>query len=286
MRAGTDVGQADRMSTEVERRDLEVDGNRLSYLHAGGPGLPPTIFLHGTFWSRVWQPVLPALNEVSECIALDLPGFGDSDGELTPDEATVPAMAATVLRAADVLGIDRFTVVGHDIGGGIAQHLAVHAADRVGALGLVNGVLLDSWPVPAVERFRDPDVRAATGPDELLEARRASMSKAVARTLSQEEIEDYLAPWHSPARVRSWTAMAAAADARFTLDLVDGLVARALPTLLVWGEDDEFQRLEYAQRYVEQVPNARLERVPGRHIPTEDSTEQVARLLADFLGQR
>jgi pimeloyl-ACP methyl ester carboxylesterase len=268
----------------VSRRDIDVDGVRLSYLHAGRVGMPTALLLHGTFWSRVWQPVLPALGQVAECVALDLPGFGRSDGELTPETASVPALASAVVDAADALGFDSFVVIGHDIGGGIAQHLAVHAPDRVSALGLVNAVVLDSWPVPAVEKFQDPDVRSATGPAELLEGRRQSMGAATQRELTAEEVEDYLSPWRSPERVRSFTAMAAAADPQYTLDLVDGLRRRGLPTLLVWGEQDSFQKIEYAEKFLKQIPNARLNRVPGRHIPQEDSPEQVGSLLHDFVA--
>jgi pimeloyl-ACP methyl ester carboxylesterase len=109
------------------------------------------------------------------------------------------------------------------------------------------------------------------------------MGKAVARPLSQDEVEDYVSPWHSPARARSWMAMAAAADPRFTSDLVDGLIGRDLPTALIWGEDDQFQKIEFAERFVSRVPRASLERVAGRHIPQEDSPDRVAELLINFL---
>jgi len=44
---------------ELVRQELEVDGTQLSCLTAGDPSAPPLLLLHGTFWSRVWQPVLP-----------------------------------------------------------------------------------------------------------------------------------------------------------------------------------------------------------------------------------
>ncbi len=40
----------------VRRREVVVDGTRLSYLHAGSG--TPVLLLHGTFWSRVWEPIL------------------------------------------------------------------------------------------------------------------------------------------------------------------------------------------------------------------------------------
>lgn len=269
----------------MRRERFDLEGTQLSYLAAGEPGAPPLLLLHGTFWSRVWQPVLDRLGQVRACVALDLPGFGRSEGELDEGSATAPALAGTVLRAADALGLGAFDLAAHDIGGALAQHLVVHAPERVRSLVLMNAVLLDSWPVPAVARFRDPQVRAATTVEDLLAARAESTRKAVARELSDAEVEDYVSPWRDERRVRSWMAMAAAAEARYTLDLVPGLVERAVPTRLVWGRDDAFQKLEFARRYVELVPNCDLVEVPGRHIPTEDAPEQVADAIRQHLDR-
>lgn len=150
---------------------------------------------------------------------------------------------------------------------------------------LMNSVLFDSWPVPAVERFRDPELAASITVEEFLETRAQSLSKAVARPLAVDEREAWLAPWHNEDRVRSWTAMAAAADARFTLDIVGTLTERALPTLLVWGVEDEFQPLAFAERYAREIPNAELARIPGaRHIPTVDDPAAAAEVMASFFG--
>ena len=268
---------------DLVRQELEVDGTTLSCLTAGDLSAPPLLLLHGTFWSRVWQPVLPALGTRHHCVALDLPGFGRSAGELDVEQATVPALAGVVARAADVLGWDRFDLAAHDIGGGMAQHLAA-TTGRVARMVLMNAVMLDSWPVPAVERFRDPEVRAATTTADVLEGRRRATRNAVARQLSDAEVEDYVSPWHDEARARSWIAMAAAADARYTQDLVPALVEAAVPTRLVWGRDDVFQKIEYARRYVQTVPGSDLVEVAGLHIPTEDSGADVARAVLQHLA--
>ena len=267
-----------------ERVAIRVDGTALSVLRAGDG--PPALLLHGTFWSRVWAPVLDAIGARATALALDLPGFGASGGRLRPEDASVPALAATAQRALAAVGVDGpYAVAGHDIGGAVAQHLAAHD-ERVTRLALVNSVLYDSWPVPAVARFRDPELAMAITPDELVQARATSLGKAVARELSDEERAEYLAPWRDEDRTRSWTALAGAADARFTLDLVEALRRRALPTLLVWGEDDEFQPVAYAERYAGEMPATRLERIPGaRHIPMEDAPERVGALLAAFLNR-
>lgn len=272
------------LADPVSRRTVVVDGTELSYLTAGGPDAPPLLLLHGTFWSRVWAPVLPELAAVARCVALDLPGFGASAGELTPEQATVPALAQTVAHAAEALGLGSFDVAGHDIGGGIAQHLA--AAGRVDRMVLMNAVMFDSWPVPAVERFRDPAVREATSTADLLRTREASTRGSTLRILTDEEVADYLSPWREPARVRSWMAMAAAADSRYTLALVPALKQAAVPTRLVWGRDDDFQKIGFARRYAEEIPNVDLVAVDGKHIPTEDSPHEVAQAIVEHLTSR
>ncbi|WP_458781187.1 alpha/beta fold hydrolase [Arthrobacter sp. D3-16] len=269
----------------VERTTVAVNGTALSYLEAGSPDAPPLVLLHGTFWSRVWQPVLPLLAADTHCFALDFPGFGHSAGELDVADATVPALAQGVLDTADALGLDTFAVAAHDIGGGVAQHLAAYSG-RVTRLVLVNAVMFDSWPVPAVERFRDPAVRAATGTEELLAARTKTMQLTVERHLSGEEIDEYVFPWRDPARARSWMAMAGAADSRYTLDLLPALKAAAVPTRLIWGRDDDFQKIKFARRYVAEIPSSGLVEVAGKHIPMEDSPREIADAMTSHLRGR
>lgn len=272
-------------SISVMRKTVEVNGTALSHLEAGSPDKPPLMLLHGTFWSRVWQSVLPALATELHCFALDFPGFGRSEGELDIAEATVPALADVVLAAADALGLDRFAVAAHDIGGGVAQHLAAYSG-RVTDMVLVNAVMFDSWPVPAVEKFRDPAVRAATTPEQLLAARTKTMQLTVERSLAEEEVDDYVSPWREPARARSWMAMAAAADAGYTLDLLPALKAAAVPTRLIWGRDDDFQKISFARRYAAEVPNSDLVEVAGKHIPMEDSPGEIAGAMLGHLRRR
>ncbi|WP_411374070.1 alpha/beta fold hydrolase [Arthrobacter sp. MPF02] len=271
------------VSSQAERKTVEVNGTRLSYLEAGSPDAPPLLLLHGTFWSRVWQPVLPLLAGELRCLALDFPGFGCSEGELEVEEASVPALAKVVEAAADALGLDTFAVAAHDIGGGVAQHLAAYSG-RVTKLVLVNAVMFDSWPVPAVERFRDPALREATSTEDLLAARTKTMQLTVERPLTDEEINDYVTPWRSPARARSWMAMAAAADPRYTLDLLPALKSAAVPTRLIWGRDDDFQKVTFARRYVAELPSSDLVEVAGKHIPMEDSAQEIAAAMLQHLS--
>jgi pimeloyl-ACP methyl ester carboxylesterase len=269
----------------VLRTTVQVDGEPASYLTAEQDG-PAVLLLHGTYWSRVWLPVLGRLAEAGlRPLAVDLPGLGRSGGELALETATVPELAAWVTRFASALKISGpIAVAGHDIGGAIAQHLLANDRLAVRRLALVNSVTYDSWPAPHVARFRDPEVAAATTADELLAARRQAVTAALAGAATEQLIADYLDPWTDPRVRRSWLAMAGAADNRYTLDLVPALQRSTAPKLLIWGEDDSFEKVEYAEKFALEVPQTTLIRIPeADHIPTENAPGEIASALIDFL---
>ncbi|WP_321890231.1 alpha/beta fold hydrolase [Paraburkholderia bannensis] len=268
----------------MQRKTIDVDGVAASYLTAGDAG-PIVLMLHGTYWSRVWQPVIDDMAAAGlRPIAVDLPGFGRSAGELGVADASIPALADWVVRFAQALGVSGpVGVAGHDIGGGIAQHLLVDGKLEVSRLALMNAVMFDSWPVPGVARFRDPAVAAATTPSDILAARRKSVITALARPASEAEIAEYLDPWTEPRVARSWLALAGAAYSHFTMDLVPALRSSSVPKLLIWGEDDSFQLVEHAQRFANEMPHTTLVRIPAAgHIPTENDPKTIANALIDF----
>ncbi|WP_321948421.1 alpha/beta hydrolase [Paraburkholderia sp. J10-1] len=270
----------------MQRKTVEVDGVAASYLCAGDRG-PVVLMLHGTYWSRVWQPVIDDLAVAGlRPIAVDFPGFGRSAGELSVATASIPALADWAVRFVQALGINGpVGVAGHDIGGGVAQQVLVDGKLEVSRLALMNAVMFDSWPVPGVARFRDPAVAAATTPADVLAARRTSVITALGRPATEAEIADYLDPWTEPRVTRSWLALAGAAYSHYTMDLVPALRASSVPKLLIWGEDDTFQLIEHAERFVTEIPHSSLVRIPAAgHIPTENDPETIARALIDFFA--
>jgi len=272
-------------TTNVQRATVDVGGVPASFLTAGDG--PLVLLLHGTYWSRVWlTAIAPLAGAGLRPVAVDLPGCGRSGGELTLERATVPALTAWVERFLDALGAPApLRVAGHDIGGALAQRLTVRGARAVERLALVNSVTYDSWPVPGVAKYRDPAVVAETTAEELVAARRTALTAAIGRPIEGEELAEYVSPWTDPRVARSWMALAGAADPRYTLELVDELTTAAVPTLLLWGEDDTFQRVEFAERYASEIPGATLQRLPGSgHIPMESAPGDAGDALVRWFG--
>jgi len=87
----------------TRRETVDVGGVQISYLTAGKGG-PLVLLLHGTYWSRVWQPVLDGIAAAGlRPVAVDFPRNGRSGGELSLREASVPRLSVWLLRFLEAL---------------------------------------------------------------------------------------------------------------------------------------------------------------------------------------
>jgi pimeloyl-ACP methyl ester carboxylesterase len=115
----------------IEHLKIRANGAAFHVARAGSG--KPLLLLHGwpEFW-LTWEPVMTRLAGRFSLIAPDLRGFGDSDkpdGPYGPDQHT-----SDMLALMDALGVKRFGVVGHDVGGAVMQPLARAAPERLAGL--------------------------------------------------------------------------------------------------------------------------------------------------------
>jgi pimeloyl-ACP methyl ester carboxylesterase len=83
----------------------------------------------------------------------------------------------------------------------------------------------------------------------------------------------------------TYWSLAGAADNRYTQEMLPALLQSRTPKLPVWGEDDPFQTIDYAERYARDIPETRLVRLKSAgHIPMENDPKAVAEALAEFFA--
>jgi len=113
-------------------------GVRIHFEDGGsGPGLP-VIFVHGLAGDlEMWRHQLDPLRRTRRAVALDLRGHGLS-GQAATGEYSMPAMASDVLAVANGLGIQRFVLVGHSLGGAVILAVSQAAPQRVAGLFFVD----------------------------------------------------------------------------------------------------------------------------------------------------
>jgi pimeloyl-ACP methyl ester carboxylesterase len=160
-----------------------ADGRVLHGLHWPAPGAPRVIALHGWLDNAAsFVPLVPCL-EPLDLVAIDLPGHGRSPHLPADAEYTPLASVAMVLDIADALGWERFGLLGHSMGAGIASLVAAVAPGRVDALVAIEALGALSAPAGetaarmrrAVEARRDRTRRPLRVFEDLAPAVRARM---------------------------------------------------------------------------------------------------------------
>jgi pimeloyl-ACP methyl ester carboxylesterase len=121
-----------------ESRTVVIDGTKLHYLTAGSG--PPLLLLHGyAETSSMWKELLPSVAERFLVVAPDLPGIGDSD--IPADGLDMQSAAIRIHQLARSLGIEKASVVGHDIGLMVAYAYAAQFPSEVEKLVVMDAFL-------------------------------------------------------------------------------------------------------------------------------------------------
>lgn len=253
---------------------------------------PDVLFVHG--WpvsGATFRTLVPYLAEHVTCHVLDLLGAGSS--RFTTDSPlSIDQHIEAVRRAVDLLGLQQFSVVGHDSGGMIARH-ALAGDARLTAMGLID----TEQPHGLNWRFRMflanrhvPGFGSAlgwlAGRPQLRRNGFVLGDAFVDRSLLDGEFDEFfLRPLASdPVRRSAAIKVLRSFDTRYVQEL-DRLHARiTVPVQLVWGEEDKFFPVDWAREMVDTFPDARLAVVPRAGLFShEERPSDVARALLPVL---
>lgn len=176
-------------------------------------------------------------------------GYGRSIAAGADHDLSVAAQSRYLNALLDYLGIDQAILVGHDLGGGVAQIAAVNQPDRCAGLALINSIAYDSWPIPAVKAAQAVPGLVIRTPDALFTRMlgvllaRGHDDPAVARASLEQHARHYLEHDGAAALARQIRAL----DVRDALAVADQLPELGVPARVVWGLADPFQKAPYGQ---------------------------------------
>ena len=250
----------------------DVGSDRLYYAERGRGAATsrgwPLVFVHGAAGSHlVWGQQVRALGEITHAVALDLPGHGRSR---MPGRDSIESYRDVVLGLLDVLGFKRAVIVGHSMGGAIAQSLALSHPDRVAGLGLV-GTGARLRVLPAISDGVQND---------LANTARLVVEYSYAPTLDaamrERAVAEFLA---CPAGVTHGDFIACN-----QFDAMARLSEIHTSTLVICGEQDRMTPVKYSEFLSSHIPNARLALVQGAgHSVMIEQPEAVNQALSDFM---
>ncbi|MCY4638967.1 MAG: alpha/beta hydrolase [Chloroflexi bacterium] len=256
--------------------EATVHGARLHYERRGPPGAPALLFHHGYMSAGdTWAGVTERLAGDYDCIALDARGCGES--ERTAGGHSVEQYAADALALASALGVERFTLVGHSMGGAVGMWLALAEPERVERLVLVSsvpaaGVADDE--AAAARRDHTVWLRSEASVERLVAERRATAARPRPDAALERAARRWLAA--SDAHVEGM------ARAMLGLRLGDRLAELTQPVLVVSAAADGLLPANLAD--YGRLPNATLHvfsRV-SHGVPSE-VPDDLAAVIADFM---
>ncbi len=278
--------------TEFEAHEVDLHGHRAIYRVAGSG--PTVVLIHGMInSSRHWKEVALRLAGSHRVVAPDLIGHGDS---ATPrGDYSLGAHAATIRDLLATIGVERATIVGHSLGGGVAMQFFYQFPQRTerlvlvssGGLGQEVSLLLRGAALPGAA----PLLRLAANPRLVRAIGRAGgrlRSRGSSKGVYLEAVARALGPLGEPGSRRAFLQ-----TLRSVIDMHGQHVSARdrlyllgeMPTLIVWGERDQTIPAAHGREAGEAIPHCRYEKLPrAAHFPHLEDPDGLAAVLGDFLA--
>ncbi|MCW2733541.1 MAG: putative hydrolase or acyltransferase of alpha/beta superfamily [Mycobacterium sp.] len=273
-----------------EVKFLDLHGDRVAYRDEGSGEV--LLLIHGMAGSSdAWRELIPRLAKNYRVVAPDLLGHGQSTKPR--GDYSLGAFAVWLRDILDELGIARATIVGHSLGGGVAMQFIYQHPDyceRVilissGGLGPDVGWILRLLSAPGAE-FILPII----APTPVLKAGNKIGSWFTSAGMRAPRASEMWRAYSSfsdrPTRDAFLRTLRSVVDYRGqAVSALNRLHVRSeLPTLAIWGEDDEIIPVEHGYAAQAARPGSRLEVLPGvGHFAHVEAPNEVADIIDDFM---
>ena len=282
------------------KKHIAVKGRQMAYVELGDPNGRPIIFQHGNPTSSyLWRNIMPHVQHLGRCIAIDLIGMGDSEklSDSGPDRYTFVEHSEYFEAALEALGVDDNAVlVIHDWGSALGFHYAARHASRVAGICYMEAIV----PIPSWDDFPEnasnifQAFRSPAGEEIVLEKNvfvERVLPSSIIRKLDEAEMESYRAPFTEAGENRrptlTWPRQIPIADepgdvAKIALNYATFMAETDIPKLFVNADPGSMlvgRMRDACRRWKNQTEVT----VPGYHFLQEDSPDEIGTALRDWL---
>jgi pimeloyl-ACP methyl ester carboxylesterase len=288
----SDYGDPDPEWLKIDWRQhlhrVELPGAEVNYVEIGEG--EPILFVHGLAgcW-RNWLENLPHFGAGHRAIALDLPGFGDSP--MPSWTIDMPAYGRLVHDFCERLGLDRVAaIVGNSMGGFVSTEAVIDEPSRFERLVLVSAAGIsfaeaEGRRPEALLRTFEATVPLLSGARELWLTRPRGRALAFGRIfrypnrVRRELLAEQMRPGVRAAGFADAIRAIGGYDTRHRLQEIE------IPTLVVWGLEDQIVPVEAAIGYHRLIPESRIEIFERTgHVPQMERPTRFNQLLDAFLA--
>ena len=283
------------MSTELismaplarNKRKIRTFAGDIAYLRQGQG--PPLLLVHGIpSSSYLWRDVIDRLSATFDVLAPDLLGYGDSDKRMDVD-LSIAAQARYLVAFMESIGVHQAAVAGHDIGGGVAQLMAVDEPQRVARLILIDSVVDNNWPVADIARLKEPAWDHIMVNIDLRKGLRKGLEAGIVSEgrVTDELVDEWTRPFQDIGGRRAYLRAARSLNNRDLTSRSNHIAEVDTPTLILWGANDKFLEPRWAETLQHKLRDATIEIIdPGGHFLPLDRPDAVAEAIIRFLTTR
>lgn len=273
----------------MEQLSRKINGQEIAYLESdpdeGSHDGRAVIFVHGNSSSaRTWLPVMTGeLGRRFRCLALDLPGHGQSEPAADLADYSLPGHAAVLTGFAQELAARDAVIVGWSMGGQVTLEAAPMLPDARGFV--IFGAAPVASPAQLAEAFLPNPAMGALFSAHVSEAEAtlaAESFTAPRSTLDTGEFVSDILATDGAARAGLQSSVGAA---RFA-DEIAIVAELRRPLAIVQGGDEQLVNLDYLRKLnAPSLWRGEVQVIPGAgHAPHQEAPQQFAALLAEFIG--
>ena len=269
------------------KRKIRTFAGDIAYLRKGqGPAL---LLVHGIpSSSYLWRDIIDPLSGTFDVLAPDLLGYGDSDKRLDAD-LSIAAQARYMVAFMESVGVHQAAVVGHDIGGGVAQLMAVDEPQRVARLILIDSVVDNNWPIPDIARLKEPVWDQIMVNLDLRDGLRKGLEAGTVTEgrVTDELVDEWTRPFQDLGGRRAYLRAARALNNRDLTSRSRHIQEIETPSLIVWGANDKYLEPRWADILKHKLRDTTVEIIdPGGHFLPIDRPDAVVEAITRFLTTR
>ena len=269
-----------RKSAGLSKKIIEVDNHTISYLE-GGKG-DTILMLHGFGGNKDhWTKFAKSLTTNFHVIAIDLPGFGESS-KIETESYNIDSQVKRLRRIVDVLGLNKFHLVGNSMGGTIAGRYTAVVPDKVLSLAL-----FDTGGIPSAEKSEYIKL-LYKGENPLLIESSQDFDKMM-------ELAFEVSP-PIPKRIKAYLTKQAILNREFNEKVFKEIVTEMyslesdlskirVNTLILWGDKDRILHVSSTNVLEKGLPDSTTVIIKGcGHCPMIERPEETAHHYLEFLS--